>query len=711
MNDFSVNMPIGEVSNPSVLARALEFYLQDIVPLPVNRYRQKAPAVSSWTQYQTQMPSKEQVIEWFTKADGVGVLCGSISGNLLLIELEGRAATLQTIDLLTHRAKENNILDLFERLNSGYVERSPSGGLHWLLKSEGQVPGNEKFARRVDENGVISVLAESRGQGGFVVVAPTPGICHPSGNGWNIIRGNPKTIPTFTEEEVDALRELFISLDEMPKEKFSEPVARPRLSNQTLPGDDFNARVTWDEILIPDGWTKLHTDSVGKTDWRRPGKDYGISATTNYQGNDLFHIFTSSVALDSDRSYSKFAYVALTKFGGDFNACANALRQKGYGSVGELGSLNSLAPMTDGDDTGGVGAGLTTKDALELELERQRIRREAAKILKEEEASATYKEPIFVRSLDEELKLPEIEAQWVIRDVFPQGANISITAQYKAGKTTLINDLARSLADGTKFLDYFQEPIHPRRIVIFNYEVSENQYRRWMKDVNIKHADHVTLVHLRGERLPIISERVQRLVIDLLKDLDCQTWILDPFARAFVGSGDENSNSDVGVFLDTLDYIKKQANVDNLVLPMHTGRAQEHGVDRARGATRLDDWADVRWLLSKTEEGRFFSADGRDVFQEQQALAFDEATRRLKLGGASAKVAKRLANEDQFVAMVEAHPGKTTNELFELMGVDPTSKPMRAAMKSAIHYKRVKSKNNGTAKVWYPQAYLESFNG
>ena len=708
MNDFSANPGIGEVSNQSVLARALEFYLEDIVPLPVSRHRQKAPAVSSWTQYQKEKPSQEQVLEWFAKADGLGVLCGSISGNLLLIELEGRAATLQTIDLLTHRAKENNIFDLFERLNNGYVERSPSGGLHWLLKSQGQIPGNERFARRVDENGVISVLAESRGEGGFVVTAPTPGTCHPSGNGWNIIKGNPKTIPTFTEEEVDALRELFISLDEMPKEKFSEPVAKPRVSGQLLPGDDFNARTTWDEILIPDGWTKLHTDSIGKTDWRRPGKDYGISATTNYQGNDLFHIFTSSVALDSDRSYSKFAYTALTKFGGDFAACANALRQKGYGTSGELGSLALSNDVATGDGIGSVGAGLTP---LEAELERQRIRKEATRILKEEEASATYKEPIFVKNLKDELQLPEIEAQWVIRDIFPQGANISITAQYKAGKTTLINDLARSLADEIKFLDYFQEPTHKRRIVIFNYEVSENQYRRWMKDVEIKQSERVTLVHLRGERLPIISDRVQRLVISILQDLDCQTWIMDPFARAFVGSGDENSNSDVGLFLDTLDFIKKQASVDNLVIPMHTGRAQEHGIERARGATRLDDWADVRWLLSKTEEGRFFAADGRDVFLEQQALAYDDASRRLKLGGASAKVAKKMALEDQWVEAVIANPGKTTSELLSILGIDERNKAMTTARKSALHYKRVSVKTVGSAKIWFPLGHLESFNG
>jgi len=197
--------------------------------------------------------------------------------------------------------------------------------------------------------------------------------------------------------------------------------------------------------------------------------------------------------------------------------------------------------MPVADAYGNVTAigGVTARDPLEVEVERQRMRLEASKIIKQEEAAKQYKDPVFITSLKDELQLPEKQAQWVIRDVFPQGANISITAQYKAGKTTLVNALAKSLADGTKFLEYFQEPIHPRRIVIFNYEVSENQYRRWMKDVNIKHADHVTLVHLRGERLPMIVDRVQELVIKMLTDLDCGTWILDPFARAFVGSGDE----------------------------------------------------------------------------------------------------------------------------------------------------------------------------
>jgi hypothetical protein len=49
-------------------------------------------------------------------------------------------------------------------------------------------------------------------------------------------------------------------------------------------------------------------------------------------------------------------------------------------------------------------------------------------------------------------------------------------------------------------------------------------------------------------------------------------------------------------------------------------------IDRARGATRLDDWADVRWLLEKNRKVEDPSADGRDVMLEEQMLRWDDRT-------------------------------------------------------------------------------------
>jgi len=96
------------------------------------------------------------------------------------------------------------------------------------------------------------------------------------------------------------------------------------------PGDDFNVRATWAEILEPAGWPFLYQhDGVGY--WCRPGKDGGTSATTGYEGTNLFHMFSSSTEFEANANYTKFAAYTVLNYGGDFSAAAKALAAKGYG--------------------------------------------------------------------------------------------------------------------------------------------------------------------------------------------------------------------------------------------------------------------------------------------------------------------------------------------------------------------------------------------
>jgi hypothetical protein len=152
--------------------------------------------------------------------------------------------------------------------------------------------------------------------------------------------------------------------------------------------------------------------------------------------------------------------------------------------------------------------------------------------------------------------------------------------------------------------------------------------RQWLREVNIKNTDQISLLNMRGHTWPLSSEYIIKNTIQWLEENKINTWIVDPLARAFVGSGDENSNQDVGIFLDTLDYIKEQAGVANLLIAAHTGRNAEQGNSRARGASRFDDWVDARWMLTKDkDENRWFSADGRDVTINESKLDYDETTR------------------------------------------------------------------------------------
>lgn len=102
-----------------------------------------------------------------------------------------------------------------------------------------------------------------------------------------------------------------------------------------LPGDDFNRRGNWHELLMPLGWTLAFTRRDGAEMWRRPGKSQrdGISATVrDFEGIELFHAFTSnSDPFPSEESITKFAAYTLIEHDGDYEAAARQLGKEGYG--------------------------------------------------------------------------------------------------------------------------------------------------------------------------------------------------------------------------------------------------------------------------------------------------------------------------------------------------------------------------------------------
>src|SRR5262249_15286789 len=110
------------------------------------------------------------------------------------------------------------------------------------------------------------------------------------------------------------------------------PVRRRPAGNR--PGDDFNRRASWDDILIPHGWARV---GGGRDEerWCRPGKDHGVSATTDHAGNGLLYVFSSNAdPFEDSRGYSKFTAYALLNHEGDCSAAAAALRKQGYGRSG-----------------------------------------------------------------------------------------------------------------------------------------------------------------------------------------------------------------------------------------------------------------------------------------------------------------------------------------------------------------------------------------
>lgn len=469
----------------------------------------------------------------------------------------------------------------------------------------------------------------------------------------------------------------------------SYPAASP---GEVSPGDDYAARTSWADILEPHGWRMVRRRG-DIADWCRPGKAAGISATTNALGTDRFHVFSTSTDFDTT-SYSKLGALAVLEHHGDLSAAASALRARGYGTgarpdpaiVDYLGGLTDrLPPLPPRADPpppepspepqpevldARTLAELRYREEVAAEVRRQQIYKEARKQVASAEFVKTWEEPPSFRTLTEELAIPDDPIRYRVDKLLTIEGNAVLVAAFKAGKTTLCNNLLRSLADGEQFLSRFDMVVPDGRIASFNYEVSPSQYKRWLREIGIRNTDQVCLLNLRGRQLPLTDPHVMDWVVKWLADRNVKVWIVDPFARAMVGCGDENSNTDVGVVLDILDVIKRRAGVGELIIPTHTGRGeQQAGMEHARGATRVDDWADARWLLTVDDQARrFFRAHGRDVNVDEELLRLDAGTGRLTMGGHDRRGMAAKDRGSEIVDWVREHPGLGSNEIADQMG-------------------------------------------
>lgn len=100
------------------------------------------------------------------------------------------------------------------------------------------------------------------------------------------------------------------------------------------PFDDFENRTTWDDILIPHGWTIHHHGHGGKVYWTRPRKNRrdGWSASTGMDPQrDRMFVFSDASDLDHEEAMTKPYVYAMLNHGGDLSKAAMALRAQGFG--------------------------------------------------------------------------------------------------------------------------------------------------------------------------------------------------------------------------------------------------------------------------------------------------------------------------------------------------------------------------------------------
>ena len=263
---------------------------------------------------------------------------GQASGHAEMLEIEGPDLPQKLGTLFRHAARWDDLdlgaTDLLMRVYNGCSEESAGGGLHMFLRrTDGPVPGNTKLAM-----GDGKVITETRGEGGFVIVWPTPARTghDPDAVYMMLPDSSPAATAEVTGEELEFLHHLFSeAFGGMPETPEPEPRnTAPSITQATSgisPFDDYRERATWRDILEPAGWT-WHSKDATHDYWTRPGKDKrdGQSASTIEDGP--FYLFSSSVTgMPIETGLSKGQVYAHLHHGGDLSAATKALRDNGYG--------------------------------------------------------------------------------------------------------------------------------------------------------------------------------------------------------------------------------------------------------------------------------------------------------------------------------------------------------------------------------------------
>ena len=288
-----------------------------VIPI---RHGTKKAAVA-WGIYQTRRPTRDEIVQMFRNITDIAILCGATSENLEVIDFDDPDMYPRWV-LAMEMDGHDDIVQRF------VVQQTPSGGCHVLYRCD-TIEGNQKLALKPDGN----VAIETRGEGGYIVSAPTPG--------YKLTQGKFAAIPRVTPAARDAMLENARWLCRAPKETTDDPF--PKAAQGPGAADQYNKETSWADLLTRHGWTIGKRARNGRTPVTRPGKDArdGISGTLSEDGEILYVFSTNALGFEPDRAYSKFQVFAILEHGGDMSQAARAHLRAGQGRNAPQRPLNA----------------------------------------------------------------------------------------------------------------------------------------------------------------------------------------------------------------------------------------------------------------------------------------------------------------------------------------------------------------------------------
>lgn len=303
--------------------------------LPVTQ--NKLPAMKGWLQYQKRPMTSEECEQYFPNAYGIALICGG-----------QKKVTCLDFDL-----KYDLSGDLFERFKSKipkellkkmYVQKTMSGGFHLVFTCD-KIENNQKLANRyttayekhqtymenfnrtetrdkalkIAQNDNSLVLIETRGEGGYFCIAPTPKYKHVFGK-----------IQHISEQEYETLLDTTREFNEV--REYKQDIKMSKYEDWELsPFEDFNDRGDALMLLSLNGWDVEQVRGGKNVRLKRPGRTHASSSAIYDSESKIMSVFSTSTSFDTNKGYNPSGIFIQLECDGDTVLAFKKLVDQGYG--------------------------------------------------------------------------------------------------------------------------------------------------------------------------------------------------------------------------------------------------------------------------------------------------------------------------------------------------------------------------------------------
>ena len=267
-----------------------------------------------------------------------------------------------------------------------------------------------------------------------------------------------------------------------------------------------------------------------------------------------------------------------------------------------------------------------------------------------------------------------------------------IAGQSNVGKTTVCYHLAKCIADGN---DWFGHKIDQGTVLIFDNEMGIYDFNQKFDELGIENQDDVH--YIEDQFIDVKNSIEVQAMFSYIKNMvdneNLKLVIIDSLS-ACCGTLDENSNTDMRIFMDFAD---KLSHICTTFVIHHKGKSSEN---QFRGASIIKDRSDNFFVMDN--HGEIKVSKNRNGKKKDSKIAFNYVDEgeciTLLLDEANSATFEHKKDLSQII-LENLEDGMNQTQLFDKMrsnGVRFVNEEVRKILKSSMKIDTEKGPNNSS---------------